>query len=80
MPRPRFLEPAGAYTAEVVEAVLLLVNETVPEKMIKAWTPTERMMVFDWAMREHLNASDSQIWRRPRPALLELSQAMVVAG
>lgn len=74
MPRPRFLEPAGGYTAEVVEHALLLVNETVPAYRIQGWSPMERMLVFDWAMREHLNASDSQISRRPKPAIVQLSR------
>ena len=74
MPRPRFLEPAGGYTPDVIESVLLLVNEKVPHHLIAGWSPMERMMVFDWAMREHLNAADSQIWRRPKPAIIELSR------
>jgi hypothetical protein len=69
MVRPVLLEPAGGYTPEVVESALLLVGLPVvpPLAVIEQWSPLELMVAFDWAMREHLHASDNPLMCRPRP-------------
>jgi hypothetical protein len=75
--RPEFLEPQGELNAYSVRDVLLLVlpGSTVPAiSSIERWSDMERLAVYDWAMREHLHASDGSVRRRQRPRLLYLSR------
>jgi hypothetical protein len=67
--RPEFLAPAGGLTTEVVcNALRLAMREPVPPAVIVGrWTEHERMLAYDWAMREHLRASDSLVRPRPQP-------------
>lgn len=71
--------PRGELTAELVHDVLRLVvhNRTLPsETSIHAWTFYEKLLAYDWAMREHLSASDQPVRRRPRPSFTINSEAM----
>lgn len=71
--------PTGDVTAEMVHDVLGLVvhNRTLPtESAIHAWTFHEKLLAYDWAMREHLSASDNPVRRRPRPSFTINSEAM----
>lgn len=57
-------EPQGELTPESLRLVLGLVCNDVPEAVIALWTPNERKLAYDWAMREHLHASDNNSVRR----------------
>jgi hypothetical protein len=50
--------------------VLGLVGVAVTAEAVAAWSYLERVLVYDWAMREHLGAADNPVRRRERPALL----------
>lgn len=67
--RPTFYVPAGELTGPVLRDALGLVGESLPDDWV-LWTPLEAQVVCDWAMREHLHASDVPVQRRPRPSLL----------
>ena len=74
--RPEFFEPQGELNAYSVRDVLLLVlpGRGVPSLAeIGRWTSLEMLLVYDWAMREHLRAADNPVRRRERPRLLALS-------
>lgn len=80
--RPDLWEPEGELTPELVADAICLVTEVSKLKFllwnIRLWTEMERRVVFDWAMREHLAASDHRVKRRDKPylvALTELAQA-----
>lgn len=52
----------------VVTALLLTEFETVEEAQVATWTDDQRAQAFDWAMREHLHASDNDAFERlPMP-------------
>ena len=65
--RPELLTPEEL-DEEVLCAALGLVGESVTYEAIGRWAPLERAIAYDWAMREHLSASDNPTRRRPRPA------------
>lgn len=59
---PRELSP------EVVHLVMELVAADVPPmRLVERWTEIELLAAYDWAVREHLAASDNPVRRRPRP-------------
>lgn len=77
MARPRFLTPRGGLTDDVLRGALGLVFggehiEAIEQLPEHALTHHERLMVYDWAMREHASASDVPCHRRPRPYLVTL--------
>jgi len=52
---------------QTMESVLqLVVHNLAPECicLIERWTRIERLVAYDWAMREHLRASDNYMVRR----------------
>jgi hypothetical protein len=53
-----------------VSAVLGLVSVDIGPEWIIRWTDNEKIMAYDWAMREHLSASDNPVRRRPKPYLI----------
>ncbi len=65
--RRSFYRPDGELTDELVLNVLSLVGETPAEEVAASWTEFERLIVVDWALREHYSASDNPTQRRPRP-------------
>lgn len=69
--RPAFLNPGRALTDDLITDVLSLVGLKPPPGRLAAWTKLDRLAVYDYAIREHLSASDSLVKRRPRPALLD---------
>ncbi len=71
--RPELLVPEGEITDELLSAVLSLVSVTVQERFLADWTELERVLAYDWAMREHLAASDCRLKRRPRPWLVTVA-------
>lgn len=67
--------PRGHLTAEVVRGALSLVIDRVRAdayETIVNWTRLERLIAYDWAMREHARASDNPtVQRRQRPSFVE---------
>jgi hypothetical protein len=72
--RVTFFTPEGELTEDVLVDLLGLVMEAVPEsRALRALTHLERLLVYDWAIREVLRASDNATVRaRPAPRILEL--------
>lgn len=77
MKRIAFLQPRGKLRPDLVHDALLLVGLDVPVPSMEKWTDIELLMVYDWAMREHLSAADSACRRRKKPALI--AEARVVS-
>lgn len=71
--RPEFYEPEDL-TDQVVSDALSLAGAAVPEANITRWSDMEKVMAYDWAMREHLAASDNAVRRRVKPYLVTLCQ------
>jgi hypothetical protein len=72
--RPVLLEPDGELTAQLVTDVLGLVSVTVPPAAAEPWTRMERLLAYDWAIREHLRASDNPVPRRDKPSFVTAAQ------
>jgi hypothetical protein len=77
--RIELLEPQGELDAALALDAMLLVEggysaEYVSKVMsfLEMLTKLELQVIYDWAMREHLRASDNNIRRRERPGLLKL--------
>lgn len=68
--RPELLEPKGELNPELLSDVLLLVGVEAPLEAIGQWTKLEMILVYDWAIREHVHASGGQFRRRSRPSLV----------
>jgi hypothetical protein len=69
--RPELLTPRNI-TPEIMHDMLTVIGEDVSTERIAHWAPLERAVVYDWAVREHLHASDNLVRRRPRPSLVKL--------
>jgi hypothetical protein len=71
--RPEFLTPKTLPIAapDLYNVISLVDQAPPPVAYIERWSPMERILVYDWAMREHLKASDNIIRRRDRPVLLD---------
>lgn len=70
--RPTLLDPPGELTDDLLcNVVLPLVCVSLPMERAARLTELERLLAYDWAMREHLRASDNVIRRRERPSFLE---------
>jgi hypothetical protein len=63
-----FYLPQHDLTPKVISDVLLMMGEHVEPSRIETWAEMERVVVYDWAIREHLTASDNIVARRERPA------------
>ena len=72
--RIKLYEPRGELNADLVFDVLGLVLKLhdVPDvRLLRRLTVMELGIVYDWAIREHLHASDNvQVRRRERPFLI----------
>lgn len=68
--RPAFLNPGRELDDAAIGDALALVGYSLPFNGIALWTANDRLAVYDWALREHLSASDAMIKRRPKPALV----------
>ena len=69
--RPELITPDGEeITPQIMRDMLALVGENVSTEDIRKWAPLERAVVYDWASRVHLRASDCIVRARPRPSLL----------
>lgn len=57
---------------QVISALLLTDFEEVDDMAVQAWTEEERIVAFEWAMREHLGASDNDdVPSIPEPACVQ---------
>jgi hypothetical protein len=65
-----FYRPDGELTDKLVLDILGLACESPDPAAVAVWCPLEREVVVDYALREHLSASDNPAHRRPRPSLL----------
>lgn len=69
--RVRFYRPQGGLTEGVIMSVLSLVAAEIEDyparEAVRSWTEMERLVVYDWAWRVHLKASDNPVHMRPRP-------------
>lgn len=70
MTRPEFFGPGGELSDYDLHCVLLLASVNVPLQAITPWTAMERLLAYDWAMREHLIASDNLVRRRECPSFV----------
>jgi hypothetical protein len=64
-------EPAGgigSLSCDDLRDVLLIAGADVPATEIARWTEMEGLLAYDWAVREHLAASDNAVRRRERPS------------
>jgi hypothetical protein len=67
-----FYEPQGTLTWEMVFDLLCIVPADPSVEQMKEWTPIELLIAYDWAIREHLRASDNtSVRRRPKPWFIE---------
>ncbi len=72
--RPDFLEPRGELNADTVfDAMNLVCQDPPPLEVVQRWTKMELLLAYDWAMRDHLKASDNVIKRRDRPWFTTIS-------
>jgi hypothetical protein len=61
-------------TPRQVSLMCSLVGERqITEVTAERWTELERLVVYDYATRVHLSASDNPVRIRPRPHLLNLA-------
>lgn len=65
-----FLCPDGPISDQMILDVVSLVDHVPPEDPA-GWTPLERLLVYDWAMRDHLRAAGNRVKRRPCPWILD---------
>lgn len=70
--KPELLQPAsGPLTSQIVsDVVLLAIGLEIKPSWIDQWSEMERLVVYDWAMRDCLRASDNPVKRRPMPWLV----------
>lgn len=69
-------EPRGDLDPGLVQNVLLLVTVNVPLDVAQRWTVNELRMAYDWAMREHLHASDNPVRRRDKPWFITAAEGI----
>jgi len=68
--RYEFLVPqSGTVSAEVLRDVLGLIGYRSYD--LVSMTESERVITYDWAIREYLIASDNDVPRRERPSFIE---------
>lgn len=70
MKRISFLQPMTELTPELVSLALTLVSLDIQPDEMGSWSEIDLLVVYDWAARETLAASDNNVRRRPRPGLL----------
>jgi hypothetical protein len=64
------LVPSHPITMPTLVDVLSLAGVFPGTGVLSTWTYSQRVDAYDWAVREHLNASDTGIARVPRPAFI----------
>lgn len=78
--RIRLIAPKGTITPEITIDALSLTGIYVSDEIVNRWTHLERLLAYDWAMREHLHASDNAVKLRPRPSFLGPIPSVQVCG
>jgi hypothetical protein len=73
--RQTFLEPTD-YRPATVQNVLLQVKSHVPIETVLLWTPIERVVACDWALRRHAYLTDahSRVGVRMKPSFVEVAE------
>jgi hypothetical protein len=71
--RPELLCPEKI-TSEAVADALALVGSQVDRGALGRWVHLEKVLAYDWAMREHLRASDGLIGRRDKPSFVTAAE------
>lgn len=67
-----FFEPQGELKPQLVFDLLCMVSADPDYGQVEQWTPIELLVAYDWAIREHLRASDNTtVRRRPKPWFIE---------
>jgi hypothetical protein len=71
----QLLSPAGGLdeldrSPELVHEALEIAREGVSMAEICLWSPAERLVVFDWAVREVLAGRGESVARRPCPSVV----------
>jgi hypothetical protein len=75
------MQPQEELTPESVRLVLGLVSLEVAAGIIAAWTPNERALAYDYAVRQHLHASDNHSIRlRDLPWFIAMSVVASAPG
>jgi len=66
------IRPDNPMTTSMLVTVLSLVGTRVPSReAIAGWSDPAKAIAYDWAIREHLRASDNDdVEGKPRPAFL----------
>ena len=67
-------DPQGDLAADldILPDLFSLLGLHLEIKTVICWTINERRLAYDWAMREHLAASDNVVQRRPRPSFTKI--------
>lgn len=74
-------EPPGELAPGLLRDVLGLVSLEVAVGVIAAWSPSEQKLAYDYAMREHMLASDNHSVRsRPLPWFIAMSVVASAPG
>jgi hypothetical protein len=68
--RRSFYLPAAELDDQTVMDILGLVGESPSPEQVARWTPLEREVAVDYALRAHYRASDNPTRLRPRPSFL----------
>lgn len=67
-----FFEPQGELHWRMVYTLLAMVGANPSSGQVQQWTPIELLVAYDWAIREHLRASDNTtVRRRPKPWFID---------
>lgn len=67
---PAKMTPRGPLTLEAVSDALSMAEVSVRLETLAKWTFGQRADAYDWAIREHLAASDNQVERVARPSFI----------
>lgn len=70
MSRVTLIDCISPLTPKLVCDVLGLVAVLVEPHQVAEWTLLERQIAYDWAMREHIGASDHYMRRRTIPSFV----------
>jgi hypothetical protein len=77
----KLFDPHGPLTPEIAgDAILLAGGGDVPQAVIGQWSPHELAIAFDWAIREHMAASDNAVQRRPKPWFVTVAELIEHPG
>lgn len=74
--RPEFFAPDCPITDALLVDVLELVGVKPVRSLVADWTPMERLLAYDWAMREHLRVVGNLCRRRPQPSFVNTADLM----